>query len=271
MSDAVVDKDIIRAGTAVAARRLDADSVGFAVADADERDALIERAPAVYFTNARFADVDIVLARLVELDEDTVRDRLHAAWKAHGLAVTPVLTSAAATPAPKPAPTGPRLFLLFYLKDVHKEPESKNERRTFRELGHGHVDELLARWWRAFAADKAWGTKLPEEAHRHIESAFEGLSEEDVVCPKELAAAKAAVAEHLSCKQHVVEFAGDDDEGLYWEFTIFDEEYMADEASGYLPHPERGERKKNRDDGYRELLRKHRKFMHAVGRKGSRR
>ena len=44
------------------------------------------------------------------------------------------------------------------------------------------------------------------------------------------------------------------------------EDYLADEAADYLPHPERGERAKNRNDGYRQLLREHRKFMHAVGR-----
>jgi len=42
---------------------------------------------------------------------------------------------------------------------------------------------------------------------------------------------------------------------------------MATEASDYMPHPDRGERPKNRDDGYRELLAKHKKHRRTSRRR----
>jgi hypothetical protein len=224
---------------AVIARVVDADTVAFGVAAIADREALVARAPAIYFITPRHASLEIVLAHLATLTDDEARDRIRAAWE---LAVP-------STPEPVEAkPRGPRLFYLGYHTDGDKP-----ERRKFRPIGRGTVAEWLVASWRAYEAGEAWGDRLPDGPRSTIEGGFENAEEENVRCSDDDAGARELACRRFGCEPHVFHSGGDDDEGVSWDFYIFDEVWATDPDSD-TPHPDRGMRERSDDDPYRKLL-----------------
>lgn len=239
------DAAIVRVGDQPIVRLVDEQTVAFALTDADDRDAIIAAAPGVFSINARFEPLPVVLASLPALDLATAHARLRVAWESMA---PPAPTD---QPAKREQPRGPRLFMLLYVS------EDQPERRTFKRLGHACVADWLLAAWRAWEEGLAWGDKLPPHALSACERAFERLSDEGGSARSKNA--RAFLLKELGCGEHTFS-AGDHD----WELLLFDEDFMATEASDYIPHPERGERPKNRDDGYRELLAKHKKHRRTT-------
>ena len=227
-------------------RLVDPATVAFMTGD---RDAVIAKSPEVYFTNDRFADMPVVLAHLDKLEADDARERVRAAYKLAAPA------EQQKSPKSEKSPAKPRLFYLGYVTDGDKP-----ERRKFKKLGRGTALEWLQNAWRRWSEGKPFGEdKIPDDHLRAIADHFDRIVDEEMIENID-AELPSIVQQSMMIGPHMVS-EGDDFEGVSWELYIFDEEYFGEERSDYLPHPARGEREKNADDGYRELLTKHGKHL----------